>query len=92
MKVGTFSLPLAAFGLDNITGGGDVVFDIFQEDQGYSIIPLLTAAERQLTKLPTALFFRVEDGEPVSIRADKEGLQGLLQTVVRKLKEMKILQ
>ena len=36
-------------------------------------------------------FFRVEDGEAVSVRADKEGLHGLLQTVVGKLKEVKIL-
>lgn len=91
MKLGTFSFPITSFGLSNVRMGGSIVVDIFKEDIGFSIIPLLTQAERQLLKIPAALFFRMENGEPVSASAHKAGMFEFLRVIIQKLKDQKVL-
>ena len=65
-----------------------VNFDVIKHESFYSLVPCLTENERRLANLPEELQFRVQEGQPESLRGAMDGNFHVIQDAFRKMKEL----
>lgn len=85
----TVAVPYKRAG--NVIHQKDVSFDLFQEDDKYSLVPLLSPYELEVANLPSSLDFVMQDGKPVSLRGKRDGNLHVIQDAARQLTEQNIL-
>lgn len=85
----TVSVPYKRAG--NVITQQDVHFDLFQEDDKYSLVPLLSPNELEVANLPPSLDFVMQDGKPVSLRGKKDGNFHVIQDATKLLMEQNTL-
>ena len=83
----TIDVPYKRAG--NIIIQEPVDFDLFRTDGHFTLIPCLNEDERRIANLPDELNFRMEDGEPVSLRGIRDGNFHVIQDAVKQLEERK---
>jgi hypothetical protein len=79
----TISVPYRRAG--NVINQQEVDFDLYWNDDHYSLIPLLNSNELEIANLPESLNFTVEDGKPVSLRGKKDGNLHVITDAVEKM-------
>jgi hypothetical protein len=70
----------------NVISQQEVNFDVYWDEDHYSLHPLLTPDEREIANLPESLNFIMEDGKPVSLRGIRDGNLHVIEDAVIKLK------
>ena len=81
----TVSIPYKRAG--NVIVQEPVDFDLFKDEDHYSLVPCLNEDEIRIANLPAELEFRMEDGEPVSLRGTRDGNLHVIQDAVKQLQE-----
>ena len=64
-----------------------VSFDVYKDDEQYSLQPCLAPSERQVANIPGELQFVMQDGQPVSLRGTRDGNFHIIQDAVAQLKK-----
>jgi hypothetical protein len=88
LAVVTIHVPYKSAG--NVIRQKEVCFEVYQANEGYSIKPVLTEPERRLANLPERLGFHLAKGKAVSDRGARDGNLHVIQDVVTKLKEQRL--
>jgi hypothetical protein len=70
----------------NVIRQKEVTFEVYCDNEQYSIKPILPDADRRLANLPDALDFQLVDGKPLSSRAIDANFH-VIQDVVVRLRE-----
>lgn len=81
----TLSVPYKRAG--NVISQQEVSFDVYRNDDYYSLVPLLNDQEREIANLPQSLKFFMRDDKPVSLRGARDGNLHVIQDAAAKLKE-----
>lgn len=89
-KITTITIAVPYKRAGNVIRQQNVSFDVFQEEDHYSLVPLLPPEEREVANLPQQLTFVMQDGKPVSLRGKKDGNFHVIQDVAQRLAEQKI--
>jgi hypothetical protein len=83
----TIAIPYKRAG--NVIIQEPVNFDLYREENLYSLIPCLSEDEIRIANLPPQLQFEMKDGEPVSLRGKRDGNLHVIQDAVKQLQEHK---
>ena len=83
----TVSVPYKRAG--NVITQEPVNFDLYKNDGHYTLVPCLNADEARIANLPPELNFKMEDGEPISLRGIRDGNLHVIQDAVKQLQESK---
>ena len=75
----------------NVIRQKEVAFDVYCENEQYSIKPILSEAERRLANLPETLDFLLLNGKPVSNKGANDGNFHIIQDIVANLREQNII-
>ena len=78
-------------GAGNIIRQKEVSFEVFLDGVQYTLVPVLSEAERRVANLPERLEFNMIEGKPVSSRGPKDGNFHVIQDAVDRLSEMQLL-
>ena len=65
----------------------DVSFDVYKEEEHYTLRPCLPKNERQVANIPEELKFVMQDGKPVSLRGKMDGNFHIIQDAVAQLEK-----
>jgi hypothetical protein len=90
-KLATLTVPVPYKRAGNVISQQPVVFDVYETDDCYEIVPQLDGHELAVANLPVALLFEMQNGKPVSLRGKKDGNFHVIADVVSKLKEPNLL-
>lgn len=63
----------------------EVEFDVYKEDNYYSLKPCLSGNELEIANLPEELKFKMENGQPVSLRGKMDGNFHVIKDAVKLL-------
>ncbi len=90
-KLTTLTLAVPYKRAGNVISQQDVIFDFFQEDDHYSLVPLLSANELEVANLPPALNFVMQNSKPVSLRGKRDGNFHVIEDAAKQLLQQNIL-
>lgn len=65
----------------------EVEFDLYKDEDHYSLRPLLSANELEIANLPQELNFEMVEGKPVSLRGKRDGNLHVIQDAVALLEK-----
>ena len=85
----TIEIPYKKAG--NVIYQEPVNFDVYQDDNHYKLIPCLSDEDIRIANLPKELAFVLSDGDPVSLRGNRDGNFHVIEDAVKALKEQQIL-
>lgn len=74
----------------NVITQQPVVFDVYECDGQFSIVPQLDGNELAVANLPTSLNFVMHNGKPVSLRGKKDGNFHVIADVAEQLKAQQL--
>lgn len=83
----TISVPYKRAG--NVIIQEPVDFTLYRNDGHYTLVPCLSEDEARIANLPQELQFKMEDGEPVSLRGIRDGNLHVIQDAVDLLRKNK---
>ena len=75
----------------NVIYQQDVNFDVYKNEDQYSLVPLLPPDELEIANLPPSLDFILQDGKPVSLRGKRDGNLHVIEDAVAILRERAML-
>ena len=90
-KLTTLTLAVPYKRAGNVIHQQDVSFDVFEEDDHYCLVALLSASELEIANLPPSLDFVMADGKPVSLRGRRDGNFHVIQDAAKQLMAQNIL-
>ena len=86
-KLAAVTINVPYKGAGNVIRQKEVAFDVYQDQEQYSLKPVLTEAERRLANLPENIDFQLQNSIPVSMKGIKDGNLHVIKDVVNKLRE-----
>lgn len=85
----TIDIPYKRAG--NVISQQPVEFDVYKDEEKYSLVPCLDGPKREVANLPASLEFIMENGKPVSLRGKKDGNFHVIQDAVKRLQDQALL-
>ena len=82
----TIQVPYKRAG--NAISQKEVEFDLYYENDHYTLKPCMDDNELQIANLPRELKFVMENGQPVSLRGKKDGNLHIITDAVRLLEQL----
>ena len=75
----------------NVIRQKEVSFELFKDEDHFSLVPLLNDEEKRLANLPDELSFIIQNGKAVSLRGIKDGNLHVIQDAVLQLQQKEAL-
>ena len=88
-KIANLTIDVPHRRAGNIIIQEPIEFELYRLDGHFSLIPCLNVDERRIANLPDELNFKMEDGEPVSLRGIRDGNLHVIQDAVKQLQDRK---
>lgn len=84
----TIDTPIKRAG--NVIHQEPIHYDLFRENQSYTLVPCLNEDERRIANLPEELRFVIEDDSPVSLRGKMDGNFHIIQDAFKQLQTRQV--